>query len=94
MRVTAGGLAYEVDFPVEVGDWLELPDTGFKGGNWSGRVTALTSDYTGYCKRAIRNLGSDVEQQRRRVRHLEDEARRVRRDLKEARARLVELEAG
>ena len=91
MKVTAGGLAYEVDFPVDIGDWLELPDTGFIGGTWKGKVTALSSDYTGYCKRALWNLGNDLERAKREVRRLEDEGRRIRGELKEARERLAAL---
>jgi hypothetical protein len=91
-KVTAGGLAYLVDFPVNVGDWLELPDTGFIGSTWRGKVTALSADYDGPCKRALRNLGNDKERQERRVRALENEERRVGHDLEEARERLAVLE--
>jgi hypothetical protein len=42
---------YETDLDVEIGDEVLLP-SGFNG-EWVGRVTALSSDYAGPCKRIV-----------------------------------------
>jgi hypothetical protein len=44
---------YETDLELEIGDEVLLPE-GFSG-DWTGRVSALSSDYAGPCKR-IRGL--------------------------------------
>lgn len=43
---------YETDLELEVGDEVLLPASW--SGEWIGRVTALSSDYGGPCKRIVR----------------------------------------
>ena len=84
-------LTYEAPFPVEVGDLLVLPPTPWKDGPYIGTVTSLTSNYNGYLKRALRNLGGAIEQAEAEVARLETLAKETRRDLKEARTKLATL---
>ena len=91
MKITAGGMTYVAEFPVSVGDTVELPPTPYRDGSWTAEVTEAPAlnPYLGHCKAAIRNLGSPEEMQQREVKALEAEARRVRQELKEARAKLA-----
>jgi hypothetical protein len=50
--VVEGRYVYETDLELEVGDEVLLP-AGLTG-DWIGRVTALSSDYGGPCKRIVR----------------------------------------
>ena len=56
-----GRYVYESGLDLEIGDEVLLP-AGFSG-DWVGRVTALSSDYAGPCKRIIGLVRrrSDVE---------------------------------
>jgi hypothetical protein len=50
--VVDGRYSYETDLDLEVGDEVLLPPSGL-GGQWVARVTALSSDYTGPCRRIL-----------------------------------------
>ena len=50
--VVDGRYAYETDLELEVGDEVLLPPSGL-GGQWVARVTALSSDYAGPCRRIL-----------------------------------------
>jgi hypothetical protein len=50
--IVDGRYVYETDLELEVGDEVLLPPSGF-GGQWVARVTALSSDYSGPCKRIV-----------------------------------------
>jgi hypothetical protein len=50
--VVDGRYSYETDLELEVGDEVLLPPSGM-GGQWVARVTALSSDYTGPCRRIL-----------------------------------------
>jgi hypothetical protein len=56
-----GRYVYESELDLEIGDEVLLP-AGFSG-DWVGRVTALSSDYPGPCKRILGLVRrrSDVE---------------------------------
>jgi hypothetical protein len=49
--VVNGRYVYESELDLEIGDEILLP-AGFSG-DWVGRVTALSSDYPGSCKRIV-----------------------------------------
>jgi hypothetical protein len=52
-RITVNGkYAYDTDLPVKVGDRVILPAHACSD-EWVGRVTDLTSDYQGECKRVL-----------------------------------------
>lgn len=59
-RVKVGNYTYETELPVKVGDKVLLPTPYWlrdvKGPTWEGKVTQLTSDYTGPCVRIIKIL--------------------------------------
>jgi hypothetical protein len=59
--VVDGRYVYESELDLEFGDEVLLP-AGFSG-DWVGRVTALSSDYAGPCKRIVGLVRrrSDVE---------------------------------
>lgn len=50
--VVDGRYSYETALDLEVGDEVLLPSSGL-GGQWVARVTALSSDYTGPCRRIL-----------------------------------------
>jgi hypothetical protein len=50
--VVDGRYSYETDLELEVGDEVLLPPSGL-GGQWVARVTALSSDYAGPCRRIL-----------------------------------------
>lgn len=50
--VVDGRYSYETDLDLEVGDEVLLPPSGL-GGQWIARVTALSSDYAGPCRRIL-----------------------------------------
>jgi hypothetical protein len=50
--VVDGRYSYETDLELEVGDEVLLPPSGM-GGQWVARVTALSTDYTGPCRRIL-----------------------------------------
>ena len=54
----AKSYTYETDLDVKVGDRVSLPSK-YAGGRWVGEVTALTSAYTGPCKRILEIVGSN-----------------------------------
>lgn len=52
--MVADKYTYETDLPVQVGDRVRLPcGDHAKDKTWVAKVTALTSHYTGPCKRII-----------------------------------------
>jgi hypothetical protein len=50
--VVDGRYTYETDLDLEVGDEVLLPPSGL-GGQWVARVTELSSDYAGPCRRIL-----------------------------------------
>lgn len=50
--VVEGRYVYETDLELEIGDEVLLP-AGMTG-DWVGKVTALSSEYSGPCKRIVR----------------------------------------
>lgn len=58
MRVQVGRYTFETDLPVKVGDTVVLPTPAYlrdvKGPTWTGKVTSLTSDYSGDCAKIIK----------------------------------------
>ena len=61
--VVEGRYVYETDLELEIGDEVLLP-SGFSG-QWIGRVTALSSDYTDPCKRILGLVRRRVDVERR-----------------------------
>jgi hypothetical protein len=61
--VVEGRYVYETDLELEIGDEVLLPSGG--QGAWVGRVTALSSDYGGPCKRIVRLVRTGEEAARR-----------------------------
>ncbi len=55
--VVNGGLTYETNLDVKVGDTVLLPTPSWlqdvKGPTWEGKITSLESDYTGPCVRVL-----------------------------------------
>lgn len=58
-----GRYVYETSLKLEIGDEVLLP-AGFSG-DWIGRVTALSSDYAGPCKRIVGLVRQRAERERR-----------------------------
>ena len=60
MKIQANGYTWEAPKTVKVGDKVLLPTADYLrdvlGSTWEGEVTALESDYDGYCKSIIRVL--------------------------------------
>ena len=60
MKIQANGYTWEAPETVRVGDKVLLPVADWlrdvKGNTWEGEVTALESDYDGYCKSIIKVL--------------------------------------
>jgi hypothetical protein len=61
--VVEGRYVYETDLDLEIGDEVLLP-AGFSGA-WNGRVTALSADYAGPCKRIVGLVRRRAEGERR-----------------------------
>ena len=57
MKIVVKGYTWEAPDTVKIGDKVLLPVVDWlrdvKGDTWEGTVTALKSDYDGYCKRII-----------------------------------------
>lgn len=55
--VVNGKYTYETDLPVKKGDVVELPSPEWlvkeNGPTWFGEITALTSEYDGYCVKIL-----------------------------------------
>ncbi len=49
---------YKTDKNVKIGSVVVLPTPSWlrdvKGNTWTGKVTSLTSDYTGHCEEVVR----------------------------------------
>ena len=60
MKIQANGYTWEAPETVKIGDKVLLPVADWlrdvKGNTWEGEVTALESDYDGYCKSIIKVL--------------------------------------
>ena len=89
--IVNGDLTYECRFPVKLGDKVLLPDTGWRYNGWIGTVTALDSSYNGYLNSVIEVIGSPLEMAVKEVKNLEAEAKCIRKQLKEARTKVLEL---
>jgi ribosome assembly protein YihI (activator of Der GTPase) len=61
--VVDGRYTYETDLELEVGDQVLLPASGL-GGQWVARVTALSSEYSGPCKRLVGLVRRHVDVER------------------------------
>jgi hypothetical protein len=53
-------LTYETDLDLSIGDTVVLPTASYlrdvQGDTFEGKVTALESDYDGYCVKVIRKV--------------------------------------
>ena len=60
MKIQANGYTWEAPETVKIGDKVLLPTADYLrdvfGYTWEGEVTALESDYDGYCKSIIKVL--------------------------------------
>jgi len=60
MKIQANGYTWEAPETVKIGDKVLLPTADYLrdvfGSTWEGEVTALESDYDGYCKSIIKVL--------------------------------------
>lgn len=78
---------YEIQFEVELGEYVVLPGTD-RGVEWIGKVTALTSSYAGFCRKVIRSAKHYSWTQRQGHRQAFDLLREsIRQDYDEARVK-------
>ena len=57
MKIVVKGYTYETDQEAQVGDIAVLPTAQYlraiKGDTWEGEITDISSEYDGYCVKAL-----------------------------------------